>query len=270
VSSSTGEQTRLSRPHPQILAVGKPSQVLAPYLARFLRPYSSHTWILGPILLDDKVFKLHGSRCPKLGGRGAEKAPALLRNSSLLPGDRLTMQTIRVHSVVLSGLLLLAGCATVAGVKFTPPAQKSWADVQKDSTECETSVASYSTAVGEGVKEGVKVGALSGLEMGLWGAATGALEGATSDIFGMGAAGGSWMGAAAGVFVGLVVGAVTGAVTGVKKANEERQPYVEAYKRCLRDRGYSIAGETNDAAQQPASDLAAPTPEEPPAKEACQ
>ena len=176
------------------------------------------------------------------------------------------MPTLLVCSVVLSGLLLLAGCATVAGVKFTPPPQKSWDDVQKDSTECETSVASYSTAVGEGVKEGVKVGALSGLEMGLWGAATGALEGATSDIFGMGAAGGSWMGAAAGVFVGLVVGAVTG----VKKANEERQPYVEAYKRCLRDRGYSIAGETNDAAQQPASDLAAPTREEPPAKEACQ
>jgi hypothetical protein len=144
----------------------------------------------------------------------------------------------------------MPGCAPVSSVKHTAPEHKSWDDVKRDTADCETSIASHSTAVAEGAKVGAWTSLWTGLEGAALGAAHGAWHGGAS-----GAADGSWIGAAAGVFVGLVVGVVTG----IQRSNQERQPQTELYKTCLRDRGYTIAGDpintSGEQAQRAASTI---------------
>jgi hypothetical protein len=150
----------------------------------------------------------------------------------------------RLIAVLLTLCFLAHGCARITSVKFSAPPDRTWDVVERDRTECEASVASMSTAV----EEGAKVGSAGALWLGFTSAAEGAAQGAIWGG-GRGAADGSWIGAAAGVFVGAVVGVVAG----VQRANAERRPLVEAYKSCLRDRGYAIGGETNDGSRQPPS-----------------
>jgi hypothetical protein len=139
-------------------------------------------------------------------------------------------------------------------VQYTAPQTKTRDDVQKDTTECEAGIAVHSTAVAAGTR----AGALSAVATGAWwaleGAAIGAMHGGAR-----GAADGSWIGAAAGVFVGLVVGVVTG----VQRSSQERQPYEELYRSCLRDRGNAIAGESPPVSSPPTEVTPGASPTEP-------
>lgn len=158
--------------------------------------------------------------------------------------------------VPILGVSLCAGaCASLTSVNVTSSSEKSWDDLQKDQAECEAAVATRSTSVGEGFRVGAPAGVLLAID----GAASGAWNGF---LFGGTSAPGE--GAAIGAGVGMFVGVVVGFVSGVNKAKEEQRSYIEAYKDCLRERGYTIAGEAADkVAQGNSGDKSAePTTEE--------
>jgi hypothetical protein len=131
-------------------------------------------------------------------------------------------------SVFISLGALLAGCASMQSPILYPNAhlqQVSKQQADKDIEECRELASQYvPNTVGKDVAKNTGIGAVGG-------AAIGAVAGAV----GGGSAGG-------GAAIGAATGGTAGALSGVAKQADPSPAYKGFVDRCLRERGYEVAG----------------------------